>query len=165
MVIAPDASARPVFMAEVTVSVHGLPPNMTYQVWRAIDATPLKNETLLASDYWSGAEIAQAAHDSGAEIIHCATVWGLDRNLEIGVSVGGGSTFIKAKRVVIATGAQERPFPIPGWTLPGVMTAGAAQTRVKKNLQPTQRRRGGCRLPERFYPRQNQRKLRTCNPR
>jgi NADPH-dependent 2,4-dienoyl-CoA reductase/sulfur reductase-like enzyme len=33
--------------------------------------------------------------------------------------------------VVLATGALERPFPIPGWTLPGVMTAGAAQILLK----------------------------------
>ncbi|WP_257170397.1 NAD(P)/FAD-dependent oxidoreductase [Bradyrhizobium sp. SRS-191] len=103
------------------------------QVWRAINSTPVKSEALLGSDYWSGAEIAKAARDSGAEIIHRATVWSLDRNLEIGVSVGGGSAFIKAKRVIIATGAQERPFPIPGWTLPGVMTAGAAQTMLKSS--------------------------------
>ncbi|MGY3450789.1 FAD/NAD(P)-dependent oxidoreductase [Bradyrhizobium sp. USDA 4353] len=103
------------------------------QVWRAINSTPLKNEALLGADYWSGAEIAKAARDSGAEIIHRATVWSLDRNLEIGVSVGGGSAFIKAKRVIIATGAQERPFPIPGWTLPGVMTVGAAQTMLKSS--------------------------------
>jgi bacterioferritin-associated ferredoxin len=35
--------------------------------------------------------------------------------------------------VIIATGALERPFPIPGWTLPGVMTAGAAQTMLKSS--------------------------------
>ncbi|MFN3674160.1 MAG: (2Fe-2S)-binding protein, partial [Bosea sp. (in: a-proteobacteria)] len=34
--------------------------------------------------------------------------------------------------------AQERPFPIPGWTLPGVMTAGAAQIALKASgLVPT----------------------------
>ena len=38
---------------------------------------------------------------------------------------------IQARRVIIATGSLERPFPIPGWTLPGVMTAGAAQTALK----------------------------------
>ncbi|NPU09714.1 FAD-dependent oxidoreductase [Bradyrhizobium sp. 83002] len=103
------------------------------QVWRAINSTPVKTEALLGVDYWSGAEIARAARDSGAEIIHRATVWSLDRDLEIGVSVGGGSAFVRAKRVIIATGAQERPFPIPGWTLPGVMTAGAAQTMLKSS--------------------------------
>jgi thioredoxin reductase/bacterioferritin-associated ferredoxin len=103
------------------------------QVWRAISSTPVKREAVLGIDYWSGEEIAKAARVSGAEIIHRATVWSLDRQIEIGVSIGGGSAFIKAKRVIIATGAQERPFPIPGWTLPGVMTAGAAQTMLKSS--------------------------------
>ena len=49
----------------------------------------------------------------------------------VGVSVGGKARVIEAGRVIIATGSQERPFPIPGWTLPGVMTAGAAQTALK----------------------------------
>jgi len=32
------------------------------------------------------------------------------------------------KAAIIATGAYERGWPVPGWTLPGVMTTGAAQT-------------------------------------
>src|ERR1700681_3835365 len=47
---------------------------------------------------------------------------------------------IEARRVIIATGSQERPFPIPGWTLPGVMTAGGAQTALKaQGLVPSGR--------------------------
>lgn len=38
---------------------------------------------------------------------------------------------LEAARIMVATGAQERPVPIPGWTLPGVMTAGAAQIMLK----------------------------------
>jgi sarcosine oxidase, subunit alpha len=33
----------------------------------------------------------------------------------------------KCSRLLVATGASECPIPIPGWTLPGVMTIGAAQ--------------------------------------
>jgi hypothetical protein len=33
--------------------------------------------------------------------------------------------------VILATGAMERPVPLPGWTLPGVMTAGALQIMLK----------------------------------
>jgi NADPH-dependent 2,4-dienoyl-CoA reductase/sulfur reductase-like enzyme len=40
---------------------------------------------------------------------------------------------VEARHILIATGALERPFPIPGWTLPGVMTAGAAQTLLKSS--------------------------------
>ena len=37
----------------------------------------------------------------------------------------------KAGQIIAATGALERPVPIPGWTLPGVMGAGAAQIMLK----------------------------------
>lgn len=103
------------------------------QVWRAIETTPVRDPSVLGPDYWSGAALVAEARGSGAEILQGATVWSLDRNLEIALSVGGGSRFVKARRVVLATGALERPFPIPGWTLPGVMTAGAAQTLLKSS--------------------------------
>ncbi|EFH13119.1 NAD(P)/FAD-dependent oxidoreductase, partial [Teichococcus cervicalis] len=38
----------------------------------------------------------------------------------------------QAARILLATGAQERPVPVPGWTLPGVMSAGAAQILLKQ---------------------------------
>jgi NADPH-dependent 2,4-dienoyl-CoA reductase/sulfur reductase-like enzyme len=103
------------------------------QVFRAIASTPVTARDQLGADYWIGADLVQAARASGAEIIQRATVWSLDRQLEIGVSIGGASAFIRARRVILATGALERPFPIPGWTLPGVMTAGAAQTMLKSS--------------------------------
>ena len=103
------------------------------QVWRAIASTPVTERDRLGADYWAGEDLVQAARSSGAEIIQRATVWSLDRHLEIGVSIGGASSFVKARRVILATGALERPFPIPGWTLPGVMTAGAAQTMLKSS--------------------------------
>ncbi|HHY67674.1 MAG TPA: FAD-dependent oxidoreductase, partial [Alicyclobacillus sp.] len=40
---------------------------------------------------------------------------------------GGTEREIRAGAVLLATGAVERPLPLPGWTLPGVMTIGAAQ--------------------------------------
>jgi thioredoxin reductase/bacterioferritin-associated ferredoxin len=103
------------------------------QVWRGVTSTPVKETRLLGDDYWAGSKLVEAVRTSGAEILQGATVWSLDRHLEIGISIGGGSQFIRAKRVILATGALERPFPIPGWTLPGVMTAGAAQTALKSS--------------------------------
>ena len=38
---------------------------------------------------------------------------------------------LQAETLVLATGAYDRPVAFPGWTLPGVMTAGAAQTLLK----------------------------------
>jgi thioredoxin reductase/bacterioferritin-associated ferredoxin len=103
------------------------------QVWRGITSTPVTIKPRLGEDYWAGASLVEEVQASGAEIVQDATVWSLDRQLEIGVSVGGASRFVSAKRVIVATGAFERPFPISGWTLPGVMTAGAAQTLLKSS--------------------------------
>ncbi|MHC2278282.1 thioredoxin reductase [Bradyrhizobium diazoefficiens] len=103
------------------------------QVFRAISSTPVTDRNQLGADYWVGADLVQSLRASNAEVIQRAMVWSLDRNLDIAVSVGGASAFVKAKRVILATGALERPFPIPGWTLPGVMTAGAAQTMLKSS--------------------------------
>ena len=40
---------------------------------------------------------------------------------------GGAALSVRARRVVLATGARELFLPFPGWTLPGVLGAGGAQ--------------------------------------
>jgi thioredoxin reductase/bacterioferritin-associated ferredoxin len=103
------------------------------QIYRAVTATPVKRDTILGADYWAGGELAQKFLGSGADYVPGATVWNLTREREIGVSVAGSARMLKAERVILATGALERPFPIPGWTLPGVMTAGAGQILLKSS--------------------------------
>ena len=88
---------------------------------------------MLGADYWAGAELAQKFLASGAQYVPGATVWNLTREREIGVSVAGAAHILTAERVILATGALDRPFPIPGWTLPGVMTAGAGQILLKSS--------------------------------
>jgi thioredoxin reductase/bacterioferritin-associated ferredoxin len=106
-------------------------PGVGGQIYRAITTTPVSDRAVLGEDYWAGAALAAEAQASGALIVTGATVWSLDPTLEIGVSIAGAARLIQARRVIIATGALERPFPIPGWTLPGVMSAGGAQTMLK----------------------------------
>ena len=50
---------------------------------------------------------------------------------EVAWVAGERSGTIAAERMILATGAYDRPVPFPGWTLPGVMTAGGAQGLVK----------------------------------
>ncbi|MET8866375.1 NAD(P)/FAD-dependent oxidoreductase [Nonomuraea sp. NPDC004580] len=38
---------------------------------------------------------------------------------------------VRGRRLLIATGAHDRPLPFPGWDLPGVLTAGGAQALLK----------------------------------
>ncbi|MEM1430632.1 MAG: NAD(P)/FAD-dependent oxidoreductase [Pseudomonadota bacterium] len=42
----------------------------------------------------------------------------------------------QADALILATGAQERPVPFPGWTLPGVMGVGALQLLLKQGVVP-----------------------------
>ena len=111
------------------------------QIYRAVTASPLApGTTILGDDYWRGAELVRQALASGAHYVPGATVWALPRPGEIAVSINGRSRLVQAKHVILATGAMERPFPISGWTLPGVMTAGAAQILLKSfGLVPQKR--------------------------
>ncbi len=106
-------------------------PGVGGQIYRGITSTPLANRTILGEDYWAGEALAAEAKASGAAIVTGATVWSLDPQKIVGVSIDGKARMIAAERVIIATGSLERPFPVPGWTLPGVMTAGGAQTALK----------------------------------
>jgi thioredoxin reductase/bacterioferritin-associated ferredoxin len=66
---------------------------------------------------------------SGATLIAGASVWG---SPEPGVLLLTGTpSRVRARAVVLATGAYDRPVAFPGWTLPGVMTAGGAQALSK----------------------------------
>ena len=105
------------------------------QIYRAITETPVGDRAVLGEDYWHGAELVEPFRQSGAQYVPGTTVWSLSREREIGISVAGAARLIQARHVILATGALERPFPIPGWTLPGVMTCGAAQILLKSSGQ------------------------------
>lgn len=60
-------------------------------------------------------------------------VIGVFNDNTIGIYRNGKVSFMKAKSIVIATGAVENPLSFKGWTLPGVMGAGAVQTMVNVN--------------------------------
>lgn len=61
-------------------------------------------------------------------------VWHVERrtdDIAVHVAAGDRGLEILARTVVVASGAHDRQLPFPGWTLPGVMTAGAAQALLK----------------------------------
>ncbi|WP_435844840.1 FAD-dependent oxidoreductase [Streptomyces klenkii] len=47
---------------------------------------------------------------------------------------GGTPARVRARTILLATGAYERQLPFPGWTLPGVIGAGGAQAMLKSGL-------------------------------
>lgn len=103
------------------------------QIYRAVTETPLRERALLGEDYWQGAKLADGFIKGSAQYVPGATVWSISHDREIGVSAGGKARLLTARHVILATGALERPFPITGWTLPGVMTCGAAQILLKSS--------------------------------
>jgi thioredoxin reductase len=101
------------------------------QVHRGFEASPLAAVTALADVSAAGRALAEAVLAADVEFLPGATVWHLDAARSLGVCAGGAARMIAARRVILATGAQEHPMPVPGWTLPGVMSVGAAQTMLK----------------------------------
>jgi NADPH-dependent 2,4-dienoyl-CoA reductase/sulfur reductase-like enzyme len=63
-------------------------------------------------------------------------VWSIDRRESFVVRATAGERErnpreVQAHTIVVAAGAYDRQLPFPGWTLPGVMTAGGVQALLK----------------------------------
>jgi NADPH-dependent 2,4-dienoyl-CoA reductase/sulfur reductase-like enzyme len=101
------------------------------QIYRGIEQALPAHLALLGKDYEAGSELVKAFRDSGARYQPDTAVWSLGSQGEIGILQHGKASLLKARRVVLAGGAMERPVPFPGWTLPGVMNAGGAQILMK----------------------------------
>jgi thioredoxin reductase/bacterioferritin-associated ferredoxin len=108
------------------------------QIYRGITSTPVRSKNLLGQSYWKGEKLSSAFSSSSAHYIARCTVWSVNRvssdagsGFIINLTREGRTATIEARKVILATGALERPFAIPGWTLPGVMSAGAAQIALK----------------------------------
>ncbi len=78
-----------------------------------------------------GLELKRRAEAAGVRIEVEAMVWGAFAFDEIAALVCGKAITFRPKRLILAPGAHERPVPVPGWTLPGVMTTGGLQTLVR----------------------------------
>jgi len=111
------------------------------QIYRGIEQSDARRREILGPDYAAGVEIAAAFARSGARCVTNASVWQVTRERTVHYLKDGRTGSFDAARIVLATGALERPFPIPGWTLPGVLSAGAAQILLKSAGEvPAERR-------------------------
>ncbi len=99
------------------------------QIYRGIERAP--ESSPLGTDYLAGRELATALRGSTARYRPATTVWHIDPDGTLSLVVDGKSETVAARHILLATGAIERPVAIPGWTLPGVMTVGAAQILLK----------------------------------
>jgi NADPH-dependent 2,4-dienoyl-CoA reductase/sulfur reductase-like enzyme len=91
----------------------------------------VKDPARLGRDHLRGRELIEQAESSGAELLPSTSAVAIRDEEVVLVPEGGHARTVSASRLVIAPGAHDRPVVFPGWTLPGVLTAGAAQTIVK----------------------------------
>ncbi|MDR3305969.1 MAG: NAD(P)/FAD-dependent oxidoreductase, partial [Clostridiales Family XIII bacterium] len=75
-----------------------------------------------------GENLLDSARALGVKVVLGATVLGIYQGKEISVRFEGEVRNYKADAIILATGASENMMAFDGWTLPGVMGAGAAQT-------------------------------------
>lgn len=87
-----------------------------------------------------GEQLLKEASEAGVTVVLNATVIGLYQDKEVVVKIGDGVEHYKADSVLIATGASENMVTFEGWTLPGVIGAGAAQTMMNLHgIKPGQK--------------------------
>lgn len=104
------------------------------QVWRGVERNaggPLSEA--LGTDYGKGEEAVRAFRSAGAVYRPGAQVWQIEQDdgWQLFLTESGKASHFSARALLLAVGAQERPAAFPGWTLPGVMTVGAAQILLK----------------------------------
>ncbi len=100
------------------------------QIYRHVTAPGAKERFAEAADYRDGTELVRRFERSGAQYLPESTVWFLEPGRAL-ASRDGETLDLRAKNIIIAVGAMERPVPFRGWTLPGVMNAGGADILLK----------------------------------
>jgi len=102
----------------------------------------VSDAAMLGTDYADGRSLLGQVHalSDAIEIWNDALVWSVFEPNQLAVARGDELVLLDAQAIIVATGAYERPVPVPGWTLPGVMTAGGAQVLLKsQRVRPGRR--------------------------
>ena len=125
--------------AAVTAQRHGLKAHVVDeqpapggQIWRSVEMAPAGfARRILGAAYQEGRAAAEAFRSCGAGYEPGTQLWQIEPGFRARLTRDGKAWTLAANAVVLATGAQERAVPFPGWTLPGVLTVGAAQILLK----------------------------------
>ncbi len=78
-----------------------------------------------------GKSLAARFRHEGGVYLPQTEVWQIEGGPKVFFTRDGRASVVEPQFVIMATGAQERPMPFPGWQLPGVMTVGGAQILLK----------------------------------
>ncbi|MEM7197359.1 MAG: FAD-dependent oxidoreductase, partial [Pseudomonadota bacterium] len=119
------------------ISVLVLDENMQAggQIYRQADVADSEILTALGVEYDTG--LCQRFMQAAINFECGARVWDIADQCVFFINNRGQSCKIAARRIIIATGAMERPAIVSGWQLPGCMGAGAVQSLLKgSNIVP-----------------------------
>lgn len=99
-----------------------------------------KNVKAEGRQYAEGADFVSRLRGSNVEIMLGTLAWGIFDERTLTISREERTEEIRAKKLILAPGAQELPIAFPGWTLPGVMMGGAAQALLEsQHILPGQK--------------------------
>ena len=129
---AADAAVR----LGVRVTLVDSAPRLGGQIYRQSLLSPGEGGSPASSRKRSLPARFRSIESGQVELILGASVWSASRvpsgfTLRVNPMSGGEGKTLNAKAIVLATGASELALPFPGWELPGVSTAGAAQALLK----------------------------------
>lgn len=111
-------------------------PDAGGQIYRGLEGGPFRESGSLGTDYSKGASIIERFRSASIATFFGASLWRIDTDQNGGKALfysSGLHTTMSFRKLILATGAMERPVPFPGWTLPGVMNLGAAQLLLKSS--------------------------------
>lgn len=129
--LAAASTAAELGLKTVVIDEQAEPGGQVYRGIERIAATRGAHLSLLGEDYAAGLALARRFRAANVDYRSQTAVWQIDRDLTVHSRGAGGISSVRSRQILIATGAIERAMPVPGWTLPGVMTCGAAQTLLK----------------------------------
>ena len=115
--------------------VLGEQPTPGGQVFRTVEQIDLGVMKFLGPDYQKGKDLVRRFRKTSVEYLPGTTVWQVESGPDAIISFvsQGEAHQVRGRKIIIATGARERPVPVPGWTLPGVMAATAADVLLKSH--------------------------------
>jgi len=107
-------------------------PAIGGQIYRGLVQNKAAAPAYLGNSYFAGIRLLETFSQFDGVYWSQSTVWQITSDHQIAITRDGRAELVDAEHIIIATGAIERPMPVDGWTLPGVMTVGGAQTLLKQ---------------------------------
>jgi thioredoxin reductase/bacterioferritin-associated ferredoxin len=102
------------------------------QIYRQLpDGFTVTNPQTLGTGYREGQRLLREFGRHPIRFVGGTLTWGCFERGILECMTGNKAWRAQAQAMVIAPGAYDRPAPVPGWTLPGVLTVGGTQTLLK----------------------------------